>query len=347
MADVIIHRQGVAGRITLNRPQALHALNEEMCLAMDAALKAWADDPEIELVVVDHAEGTRGFCAGGDIRMLAESGAADGSAAQAFFWAEYRLNARIKNYPKPYVAFIDGVTMGGGVGISVHGSHRVATERTTFAMPETGIGLFPDVGGGWFLPRLGPPLGMWLALTGERLKGGDVCAAGIATNFAESNVVAAVKASVCDGGLTLLDAMDWDESGSFEKHREVIDRCFWKPTVEDIFMALEAEPAHSPSGEWARAQLAALKTKSPQTLKVAHRQLALGLQMKTFEDNMRMEFRIGCRQVHSHDFQYGVRAVIVDKDNKPNWNPATLAGVSDQLLDDIFAPLGEGELRFD
>jgi len=135
MAEVIIHRQGVAGRITLNRPQALHALNEEMCLAMDAALKAWADDDEVELVVVDHAEGTRGFCAGGDIRMLAESGLGDGSAAQAFFRAEYRLNTRIKNYPKPYVAFMDGVTMGGGVGISVHGSHRVATERTTFAMP--------------------------------------------------------------------------------------------------------------------------------------------------------------------------------------------------------------------
>ncbi len=342
MTDVIIHRQGVAGRITLNRPQALHALNEEMCLTMDAALKAWADDREVELVVVDHAEGTRGFCAGGDIRMLAESGAADGSAAQAFFRAEYRLNTRIRNYPKPYVAFIDGVTMGGGVGISVHGSHRVATERTTFAMPETGIGLFPDVGGGWFLPRLGPPLGMWLALTGERLKGGDVCAAGVATNYCESSVVAAVKASACEGDLTLLEAMDWDEAGSFEKHREVIERCFWEPTVEDTFMALEAEP-----GEWAKAQLAALKTKSPQTLKVAHRQLALGLQMQTFEDNMRMEFRIGCRQVHSHDFQEGVRAVIVDKDNRPNWSPATLAGVSDRLLDEIFAPLGDGELTFD
>jgi enoyl-CoA hydratase len=342
MPEVVIHRQGAAGRITLNRPQALHALNEEMCLAMDAALKAWEDDPEVELVVVDHAEGTRGFCAGGDIRMLAESGAADGSAAQAFFRAEYRLNTRIKNYPKPYVAFMDGVTMGGGVGISVHGSHRVATERTTFAMPETSIGLFPDVGGGWFLPRLGPPLGMWLALTGERLKGGDVCAAGVATHFVESSVVEAVKASACDGGLDLLEAMDWDESGSFEKHRDVIDRCFWRPTVEEIVAALEDEP-----GEWARKQLDTLRTKSPQTLKVAHRQLALGLQMKSFEDNMRMEFRIGCRQVHSHDFQEGVRAVIVDKDNAPKWDPPTLAGVSQRTLDEIFAPLGDGELTFD
>ncbi|MEZ6028190.1 MAG: enoyl-CoA hydratase/isomerase family protein [Hyphomonadaceae bacterium] len=342
MAEVITHREGAAGRITLNRPQALHALNEEMCLAMDAALKLWADDPDIELVVVDHAAGTRGFCAGGDIRMLAESGAADGSAAQAFFRAEYRLNTRIKNYPKPYVAFMDGVTMGGGVGISVHGSHRVATERTLFAMPETGIGLFPDVGGGWFLPRLGPPLGMWLALTGERLKGGDVCAAGVATHYAESEVVEALKSQVCDGGLDMLEAMDWDEAGSFDKHRDVIERCFSQASVEEIFFALESEP-----GEWAKKQLDTLKTKSPRTLKVAHRQLTEGLKLKSFEDNMRMEFRIGCRQVQSHDFQEGVRAVIIDKDNAPKWNPAQLSGVSEKTLDEIFAPLGEDELTFD
>lgn len=342
MAEIVIHRQGVAGRITLNRPSALHALNEEMCLAMDAALKTWADDPEIALVVVDHAKETRGFCAGGDIRMLAESGMSDGSAAQAFFRAEYRLNTRIKNYPKPYVAFMDGVTMGGGVGISVHGSHRVATERTLFAMPETGIGLFPDVGGGWFLPRLGPPLGMWLALTGERLKGGDVCAAGIATNYVESGVVEPVKDQVCEGELALLEAMDWDASAAFEKHLDAMQRTFWKPSVEDIFAALEAE-----GDEWSAKQLATLKTKSPRTLKIAHRQLSLGLQMQTFEDNMRMEFRIGCRQVHSHDFQEGVRAVIVDKDNAPKWKPAALSGVSERDLDDVFAPLGEGELTFD
>lgn len=347
MAEVNIHREGVAGRISLNRPQALHALNEEMCLAMDGALRMWVDDPEVELVVVDHAVGTRGFCAGGDIRMLAESGAADGSAAQAFFRAEYRLNTRIKNYRKPYVAFMDGVTMGGGVGISVHGSHRVATERTLFAMPETGIGLFPDVGGGWFLPRLGPPLGMWLALTGDRLKGGDVCAAGVATHFAESSVIEALKTQVCDGGLELLEAMAWDEAGSFEKHRDVMEACFSQASVEEIVFALEGVPADNPSAEWARKQLDTLKTKSPRTLKVAHRQLTEGLKLQTFEDNMRMEFRIGSRQVHSHDFQEGVRAVIVDKDNAPKWEPSTLAGVSQRMLDEVFAPLGDDELTFD
>lgn len=347
MAEVTIHREGVAGRITLNRPQALHALNEEMCLAIDAALKLWADDPDVELVVVDHAAGSRGFCAGGDIRMLAESGTADGSAAQAFFRAEYRLNTRIKNYSKPYVAFMDGVTMGGGVGISVHGSHRVATERTLFAMPETGIGLFPDVGGGWFLPRLGPPLGMWLALTGERLKGGDVVAAGVATHFAESSVLEALKAQVCDGALELLEAMDWDEAGSFEKYDDVMARCFSGGSVEDIVAALEGEASDTPAGQWAKKQLDTLKTKSPRTLKVAHRQLTEGLKMQSFEDNMRMEFRIGCRQVHSRDFQEGVRAVIVDKDNAPKWDPATLAGVTHRMLDEVFAPLGDDELTFD
>lgn len=363
--SVIIRREAAAGRITLNRPQALHALNEEMCLAMDAALKDWERDPAVELVVVDHAEGTRGFCAGGDIRMLAESGAGDSSAAKAFFRAEYRLNARIYNYPKPYVAFMDGVTMGGGVGISVHGTHRVATERTTFAMPETGIGLFPDVGGGWFLPRLhaehghddddpmyqgghvGSALGMWLALTGERLKGGDVAAAGVATHYVESSVLNAVKKSVLGGDLAMLEAMDWDERGSFQKHADVIERCFSKPSVEAIVAALEEATSHPQSGDWAKAQLATLKTKSPQTLKVAHRQLTLGAQMQTFEDNMRMEFRIGSRAVSRHDFQEGVRAVIIDKDNAPKWSPATLEGVTDAMLDEIFAPLGADELTFE
>jgi enoyl-CoA hydratase len=342
MATIQVTKQGRGGRITLNRPEALHALNEEMCLAMDAALIGWANDPAIEFVVIDHAEGTRGFCAGGDIRMLQQSGAGDGKQAQAFFRAEYRLNARLHAYKKPVIAFQDGVTMGGGVGISVHGSHRVATERTVFAMPETGIGLFPDVGGGWFLPRLGPPLGMWLALTGERLKGGDVAAAGVATQYLESGVLDAVKADLFENGPDLLEAMLWDEAGSFEKHRDVIERCFSKGSVEAIFAALADEP-----GDWAAKQLAVLKTRSPQTLKVAHRQLTEGLEMKTFEDNMRMEFRIGSRVVHLHDFQEGVRAVLVDKDNAPKWRPEAIEWVTEAQLDAIFAPLGDDELTFD
>ncbi|CAN0599900.1 unnamed protein product, partial [Laminaria digitata] len=169
------------GRVTLTRPKALHALNAPMCDTILAALERWAADPTVHLVMIDHEEETRGFCAGGDIRMLADSGAGDASEARAFFNVEYRMNAALKTFPKPVLAIMDGVTMGGGVGLSVHGSHRVATERTLFAMPETGIGLFPDVGGGWFLPRLSGYLGTWLALTGARLKGADVAAARVAT----------------------------------------------------------------------------------------------------------------------------------------------------------------------
>jgi enoyl-CoA hydratase len=341
MSEVIIRREGIAGRITLNRPSALHALNEGMCRDIDAALRAWRDDPAVALVMIDHMEGTRGFCAGGDIRMLAASGAGDGLEAARFFATEYRLNALIKSYPKPYVAFMDGVTMGGGVGVSVHGGCRVATERTVFAMPETGIGLFPDVGGGWFLPRLGPALGMWLALTGERLRGGDVCAAGIATHYVDSLVLDAAKSAVCEGGLTMIEAMEWDEAGAFEAHADVIGRCFSQPDVESIIACLAAEP-----GEWAARQLAVLRTRSPQTLKVAHRQLTLGLQMKSFEDNMRMEYRIARRVVSRPDFQEGVRAALIDKDNAPRWSPSRLEEVTEEMLDEIFAPLGEEELAF-
>jgi len=187
--DVLVRREGGIGKIILNRPKALHALNLQMCEAILAALNAWKSDDSVQLVLVTHAEGSRGFCAGGDIRMLAESGASDGSEARAFFAVEYRLNAAVKAFPKPYVAIMDGVTMGGGVGLAVHGSHRIATERTLFAMPETGIGLFPDVGGGWFLPRLRGELGTWLALTGARLKGADVAAARVATHFLPSDLI--------------------------------------------------------------------------------------------------------------------------------------------------------------
>ncbi|MEM6625165.1 MAG: enoyl-CoA hydratase/isomerase family protein [Pseudomonadota bacterium] len=340
-SHIIARLEGQAGRISLNRPEALHALNTDMCLAMMEALQAWADDPAVALVLVDHAEGTRGFCAGGDIRMLAESGAADGRAAYDFFAAEYRMNALIASYPKPYVAVMDGVAMGGGVGISVHGSHRIATENTLFAMPETGIGLFPDVGGGWFLPRLGGALGMWLALTGARLKGEDVAAAGIATQYVESAALDSVKQSLVSGDLALLEAMEWDAYGSFTPNMDVLQRCFSKDSVEAILAALDDE-----TSEWAAKQAATLRTKSPQTLKVSFRQLKEGAAFEAFEENMKNEYRIARRVVHRHDFQEGVRAVVIDKDNAPKWSPPTLEEVDEDVIDAIFAPLGEDELSF-
>lgn len=351
MTDEIQARiQGKLGRITLNRPAALHALNTPMCRAMTAALLQWRDDPAVTAVMVDHAEGTRGFCAGGDIRILAESGAKDGAEAREFFHTEYRLNHLIQSYPKPYVALIDGVTMGGGVGISVHGDFRIATERTTFAMPETGIGLFPDVGGGWFLSRLSGQIGVWLALTGARLKAADCMEAGIATHYVPSEMLAAVKAQIGgaadthDPMLALRSGLEALDEGAGHPHElvfenvERIDRLFAFDTVEEIFAALAADP-----DPWAKAQLTTLQAKSPQTLKVAIRQIRSGAKLASFADNMAMEYRIGARVVQRHDFLEGVRAVIVDKDNAPRWSPAALEGVTGAMLDGIFAPLPAGE----
>ncbi|WP_300395432.1 enoyl-CoA hydratase/isomerase family protein [Henriciella sp.] len=337
-ASVIARKQGKAGRITLNRPKALHSLNLDMCKRMIDALDKWADDDGVELIVVDHAEGTRGFCAGGDVRMLAESGAKDGKEAREFFAAEYRLNTLIEEYPKPYVAIIDGVTMGGGVGISVHGDYRVATPNTLFAMPESGIGLFPDVGGGWFLPRLPGELGMWLALTGERLKGEDVLAVGVATHFTEQPE--GLADTLCEHGVSALEGLKTEASASFTDHIPEIDACFAKDSVESIMECLQD------GSDWAKAQAAGLKKKSPLTLKIAHRQLHEGAKCKDFRENMRMEFRIASRLVLTKSFHEGVRAVLIDKDNKPDWTPGSLDEVRPIILDTFFESLGEDELTF-
>ncbi len=333
-AEVITRIEGSVGRITLNRPRALHALNLAMCEAMTAALLAWRDDPAVTSVLVDHA-GERGFCAGGDIRMIAESGATDASEARAFFLAEYRLNHLMFEYAKPITALVDGIVMGGGVGISEPADLRIATERTTYAMPETGIGLFPDVGGGWFLPRLPGETGTWLALTGARLKAADTVALGIHTHFVASGSLEALKADLLSRGPDAV-AQHAAEAGAapLSSHRQAIDRLFAFDTVEAILAALEAD-----GSDWALAQLATLRTKSPQSLKVTLRQLRAGRAMNVFAEVMAMEYRLGGRVVRTHDFQEGVRAVIVDKDNRPKWSPATLEGVTDDALDALFSPL--------
>ena len=338
---VIARVEGGWGRLTLNRPPALHALNTQMCQMMARALLAWRDDPAVQAVMLDHT-GPRGFCAGGDIRMIMESGARDGVAARAFFAEEYRLNALLFGYGKPVVALMDGVVMGGGVGISAPATYRVATEKTVFAMPETGIGLFPDVGGGWFLPRLVGETGMWLALTGARLKAADCLLLGLATDYVPQVEVEALKAQLlADPGAldTLLTESEADAGEPpLARHRGDIDRLFGGESVEAILAALEAD-----GGEWATAQLAILKTKSPQALKVAFRQLRQGRDMQSFEAEMAVEYRIAARVCALADFREGVRAVIVDKDNAPRWDPPTLAEVTEQRLDAIFEPLPEGE----
>ncbi len=339
--EVLCRIESGVGRITLNRPKALHALTQVMCEDMIDALRVWKADDAVLCVLIDHS-GERGFCAGGDIRMLAESGARDGVEACKFFHTEYRLNHLLFTYAKPVVTVMDGVTMGGGVGLAMPSTVRIATERTTYAMPETGIGLFPDVGGGWFLPRLPGKAGLWLALTGARIKAADCCALGIATHYMPSDKVEAFKAALLahpDSIAAALAAFVEDPGHPrIAAHQADIDRLFGEGDVEAIVANLEVEP-----GEWAADQLATLKTKSPQTLKVAFRQLKTGAALDDFADNMAMEYRIGSRVVRRHDFLEGVRAVIIDKDNAPRWDPPTLESVLDTILDDIFAPLSPDE----
>jgi enoyl-CoA hydratase len=339
MSEVLVERDGAVGRLRLNRPKPLHALNTAMCEAMLAALDEWRTDPAVQAVLIDHAEG-RGFCAGGDIRMLADSGAADGVAARAFFHTEYRLNHALFTYAKPTIAVMDGITMGGGVGISLPCRYRIATENTRLAMPETGIGLFPDVGAGWYLSRLPGRMGQYLALTGHRLNGAECVALGLATHLIDSREVEAVKALLADRPQETASILDGITTPAGEApilaQRAVIDRLFASDRLEDVLAALDADDS-----DFARTTLAMLRTKSPQTMKVSLKLLLDGATMPTFEDEMRQEYAVGSRVVQRHDFLEGVRAVIVDKDNAPRWDPATPEGVTDHLIDQIFAPLAD------
>lgn len=336
--DILIHTHGAVGHISLNRPKAIHALTLDMCHAMSAALTKWAGDDAVEAVILDHAEG-RGFCAGGDINLLRHSALNDGGASgRAFFHDEYQLNHQMFTYVKPIVAFMDGITMGGGVGIALPCTYRVATENTRFAMPETGIGLFPDVGGGWHLSRLGGRLGQFLALTGARLDGAECLWAGIATHYLPAEKLAEAKARIIEnpgriaGILSELSVTP--PPARIEANADLIRKHFASDRYEDILASLEADDS-----EWAAKELATLRSKSPQTCKVALRQLTESAGLDTFADNMAMEYRIASRVLTRPDFAEGVRALIVDKTNDPQWNPATPEGVSDELLDSIFAPL--------
>ncbi|GAB7555205.1 enoyl-CoA hydratase/isomerase family protein [Novosphingobium sp. 11B] len=339
--EVLFRREGVAGVISLNRPKAIHALTLTMCEAMSAQLTAWATDDAVEVVLIDHAEG-RGFCSGGDINLLRHSALNDGGVeGRRFFFEEYRLNHQLFTYDKPIVAFMDGITMGGGVGISQPAKYRVATENTRYAMPETGIGLFPDVGGGWYLSRLDGRVGQFLALTGARFDGAECLWAGLSTHYLPSKALAEAKSRIAAGdeigGVLAALSVKAPEpkvaanAGAIRKH-------FVFDTLEQVLASLESD-----GGEWAVKELASLRTKSPQACKVSLRQLEASLGLETFAQNMAMEYRLGARVLVLPDFAEGVRAVIVDKDQNPQWNPATPEGVTEEMLDAIFAPLSPEE----
>ncbi|MDB5460297.1 MAG: enoyl-CoA hydratase [Caulobacteraceae bacterium] len=333
--EIVARVEGRVGRITLNRPKALHALTEAMCGAIIAALLAWRADDAIDLVLIDHA-GERGFCAGGDIRAMAGSGAGDGEAGRAFFLAEYRMNDLLQRYPKPVAAVMDGVTMGGGVGLSVYALYRVATERTLLAMPETGIGLFPDIGAGWFLSRLPGEFGTWMALTGARLRAADCLHLNLCTHYVPSDRIEALKDTLLKGpseARRILARFNVDPGPApLAGKQSALDGLFAHDSVEAILASLQA------GSSWAHAQAAILETRSPTSMKVALRELRGGRERLSFADEMALEFRLACRMIAAHDFQEGVRAVVIDKDNAPRWRPARLEDVSEQSLDALFAP---------
>jgi enoyl-CoA hydratase len=335
--ELIVRREGAAGFLSLNRPKAIHALTAGMVEAMSAALLAWRDDDSVKAVIIDHSEG-RGFCSGGDINLLRNSVLNDsGETGRQFFYREYQLNHLLFTYPKPVVAFMDGITMGGGVGISQPAAFRVATENTRFAMPETGIGLFPDVGGGWYLSRLPGRLGQFLGLTGARLDGAECLWAGLATHYLPADQLAEAKERIVHGHdvAQVLAALSvTSPEPRIAGNAQAITRHFASDRFEDIIASLGADDS-----EWAAKELATLRTKSPQTCKVGLRQLAEAEWLDTFAANMVLEYRIASRVLVLPDFAEGVRAVIVDKDNAPKWNPATPEGVTEDLLDAIFAPL--------
>jgi enoyl-CoA hydratase len=345
--EVRIERRGRAGSIVLNRPKALNALNLGMVRAIAAALDAWERDDSVTRIIVTGAGG-RAFCAGGDIRWLYEQGRAGDHAAQLAFWREeYQLNRRIKRYPKPYVALVDGIVMGGGVGVSAHGAWLIAGDHFAFAMPEVGIGFFPDVGASFLLPRLPHRAGAYLALTGARIGASDALALGLARAAAPSARIgelasaledrAPIDVIVAEFALPAL-ASPLLAQGAW------IEACFAHSTPAQIIAALaEGAAADLPV---AKATREAMLAKSPTSQAIALRQMELGRSL-SFEEAMMMEFRIVSRICRGHDFYEGVRALIVDKDNRPDWRPSAADAVSKAAIDAYFAPLGQSELTFE
>jgi enoyl-CoA hydratase/carnithine racemase len=358
--DILFGRNGGVATVILNRPQALNAFTLGMYRRFDPMLREWAEDCAIHAVLIRGA-GERAFCAGGDVRAIAEAGrgvSGDPALTSTFFREEYELIRRIHRFPKPYLAIIDGITMGGGAGVSVNGASRIATERTMLAMPETGIGLFPDVGATRFLNLAPGQIGRYLALTGARLGPADALYCGFATHFVPRERVPAL--------VEALTRMAWRPGGEgaqiddalaafagdpgeppLAARRPAIDRCFAGDSVEAVLDALarEAEAGGNEAG-WAAETRAGLLTKSPTSLKITLRQLIVG-RGYDIEEALALEYRLTQHFMAGHDFYKGVRAALIDKDQKPHWQPATLAEVSDATVDGYFASLGDDELRFE
>lgn len=332
--------QGDIGQITLNRPKMLNALSQSMCISMYEKLNEWAQESRIKAVIV-RGSGDRAFCAGGDIRSLYES-RGQPVPEKNFFWHEYRLNRRIFHYPKPYIALLDGLTMGGGVGISVNGSIRIGTEKLKFAMPETGIGFFPDVGGSYFLPRFTGKTGWYLALTGHVIDLSDAYYVGaVNAHVTHENLSALINAlveahwphekSLLETARAVIHTFSTKPPPApLDTHRKILDDCFAQKSVEAMITQLENQNNH-----WAKEAAQLLLTRSPTSLKLTFEQLKRGSQLD-FDACMRMEYCIALQFLRTHDFYEGVRAAIIDKDRNPHWEPKTLSEVSERDVSAFF-----------
>jgi enoyl-CoA hydratase len=341
--ECLIRREGRAGRITLNRPEALNALTFGMIGDMRAALEAWKADPAVAVVILD-GEGGRALCAGGDVISLYNSGprgsAPDSELAARFWRDEYHLNAAIKRYPKPYVAIMDGIVMGGGVGLSAHGRHRIVTEKSMIAMPETSIGLLPDVGGTFLLGHAQGRYGEYLGLTGARMDGADAIQAGFADIFMARADVAGFVARLCDGAGGPIDEIIEQAADApvpvskLAANREMISKIFAGETIE----AIQATALGS-ADPFAQKVVSDLHGKSPKALKLTLAALRSARKMAALEAALQMEYRLVTRLFDDGEFIEGVRALLVDKDKAPKWNPASLAGVTPQLVAEYLGPL--------
>ncbi|WP_346914021.1 enoyl-CoA hydratase/isomerase family protein [uncultured Roseibium sp.] len=338
--DILFEQRGAAGFITLNRPQALNALNHGMVTAMARQLTAWAGDDGISHVVIC-GEGEKAFCAGGDIRSIYDAKIAGETGLADFFHDEYLLNAQIKSYPKPYISLIDGIVMGGGVGVSVHGSHRVGTENTMFAMPETGIGFFPDVGGTWFLPRMPKETGTYCALSAGRLKQADALETGVLTHATSREKLPALMEALeqaADVDAALAGFHVDTEPSDLMTRADLIEEVFSAPTVTDVMNRLDAcgDP-------WGQKVAAGIRSKSPTSVHLAFEQMRRGAKLD-FSGCMRLEYRIVTKILEGHDFFEGVRALLVDKDQSPKWQPNRLDQIDETVLAPYFEEPASGDL---
>ncbi|WP_088348679.1 MULTISPECIES: enoyl-CoA hydratase/isomerase family protein [Rhodomicrobium] len=344
-ADIIIREEGRAGFLTLNRPKALNALTHAMIRTLEAQRLKWAGTARIYGVILDAVPG-RAFCGGGDIRATNDVVDTDFDAVAQFFRDEYQHNWTLECFTKPNVALVDGIVMGGGVGISIYGTHRVAGEKLVFAMPETNIGFFPDIGAGYFLPRFPGETGMYLGLTGASIGRADAFQLGYATHCIDAAHFDAIRRAMIEGDPidAVLGALHRDPGeGELARHRPAIDRIFAADSVEAILSRLDAESGAD--ADWARETAAIIRQRAPLSVKVAFRQLREGRAMPSLREELTAEFRLTWHMLRGRDLREGVRAALIDRDRSPKWQPATLADVTDAMVDACFAPLGADELK--